>query len=268
LDFFSSFFKEAYAVINHHKGQIQKYGLITPNINYMDLFDFLHSAANFLYEIDYDVITGLPVKLYKDIESLVEYYKKIKKLNSSYVFYNIYLPKLSKYKKLQNHIEDLKQKISKYETILRSTEAELKSYKTPPKNREELKEYKRLKKINVDAIYFSALYKEQLAQANMEVNQIEEEEGKKFFSIFEKTKQEILQELNKIINTKLYYFDKLIWYNASNSPKVVHFFKNADIHGDISSETYLKYQLQHIDESKSFNNEKIRYLKNLIKVIK
>ena len=265
--FLESYFDEAYRIIKHHDKYIKEYGLKEPKINYIDLFKFLQSAANFLYEIDYGVISGLPVKMYRDIESLLEYYKKLEKLNASAMFYNKYLPNLPQYKNLQATIKDLNQKISKYESILKSSENELKKYPTVPKDKEELAKYKALKKQNVDAIYYIGKYEEELENAKVQLKHLEKEEEKKFFPMFDKLKEEILKELKRILNTKLYYFDKLIWYNASKSPKVVKFFRDSSINGDINSKTFLKYQLQHIDEAKSLNSEWISYLKNLIKVI-
>ncbi|NPA10845.1 MAG: hypothetical protein GXO62_01215 [Epsilonproteobacteria bacterium] len=267
MEFFKHFFAEPLDVIAHHKRQIQAYNLIEPKINYIDLFKFLTSAANFLYEIDFDVISGLPTKMYKDIEALIEYYKKIKKLNPSHVFYNIYLPSLPEYKKLVDTIESLEKNISKYETIQKSAENELSKFPQVPKKEEDLKVYKSLKKKQVDAIYYVGKYKEDLEKAKEALNELEKKEEQKFFSKFDEFKNMITEELRKIINTKLYYFDKLIWYNASKSAKVNKFFKNSNIKGDINSKTFLKYQLQHIDEAKTLNSDWISYLKSLIKVI-
>ena len=267
MEFINDFFKEAFEVINFHNKQIKEYNLQKPSINYIDLFDFLQSAMNFLYEIDPDTIVGLPVKLYKDIESLIQYYKHIKKVNPSHIFYNIYLPSLPAYKKLKKEINEYNQKISQYKKTLDTTTKELKKYKQIPKDLEELKTYKLLKKKNVDAIYYIGLYKEKLEEATKKINLIEKEEEKKFFSTFEKTREEVLSKLKDIINTKLYYFDKLIWYNASNSSKVRKFFKDSNINDEISSKTFLKYQLQHIDESLSLKGQWISYLKSLLKVL-
>ncbi|GAB6045843.1 hypothetical protein JCM11957_14410 [Caminibacter profundus] len=76
-----------------------------------------------------------------------------------------------------------------------------------------------------------------------------------------------LKKLEKIINVKLYYFDKLLWYNASKSNLIVEFFNKSNINGDFSTKTFIKYFLKNIDMSKSHNSDWLIYLQKILKVV-
>lgn len=76
-----------------------------------------------------------------------------------------------------------------------------------------------------------------------------------------------LKKLEKIINVKLYYYEKLLWFKASESYEIKKFFESSNIDGDFSTKTFINYYLKNLDESKSSNGDWLKYLKKILKVI-
>jgi hypothetical protein len=95
---------------------------------------------------------------------------------------------------------------------------------------------------------------------------IEKREEMRFFPEFNKLKEINLKKLEKIINTKLYYFEKILWFNASKSPLVIKFFNDSHIEGNFSTKTFIKDFLKNIDISKSSNSKWYLYLQKMLKV--
>ena len=99
------------------------------------------------------------------------------------------------------------------------------------------------------------------------IEEKKKKEEKEFFPKFNDLKKTNLLKLKKIINTKLFYFDKILWYNASQSDLIIKFFETSDIKGDFSTKTFIQYFLKNVDISKSNNSDWIIYLQKILKVI-
>jgi len=234
-----------------------------PKTDYLELKQFIDTATNFLLDLDEHILNGLAGKMYQDIESLYTFYKDFVKKTKyvEVIFYQEYLENLDNYKALKDEYEQLKKSIEEYNTTIITTEEKLKtiSEKDPS--------YKRIKKLYVDSIYELSKNKDRFYEIKKELENIEKREELKFFPKFNKLKEMHILKLEKILNCKLYYFDKLLWYNASKSQAVIEFFIKSNINGEFSTKTFIDYHLKNIDISKSNNSEWIMYLKKISKVI-
>jgi len=126
---------------------------------------------------------------------------------------------------------------------------------------------KKIKKVYVDSIYELSKKGDRFYEAKKLMEEIERKEELQFFPRFNKLREMHLKKLEKIINVKLYYFDKLLWYNASKSNLIVEFFNKSNIDGDFSTKTFIKYFLKNIDMSKSHNSDWLIYLQKILKVV-
>jgi len=234
-----------------------------PKTNYLELKNFIDTAKNFLLDLDEHLLGNLGEKLNQDIESLYSFYKNFKNKTKyvEVIFYQEYLEKLERYKSLKEEYEKLQKSIEEYNNNIISNEEKL---KTIP---QDTPLYKKIKKSYVDSIYEYSKQKDKFYELKKEIESIEKTEELRFFPKFNKLKKHHLLKLEKILNSKLYYFDKLLWYQASHSKNVIDFFKKANIQGDFSTKTFINYQLKNIDISKSHNSEWIMYLKKISKVI-
>jgi len=234
-----------------------------PKTNYLELKKFIDTATNFLLDLDEHILNGLAGKLYQDIESLYTFYKDFYKKTqyTEVVFYQEYLENLDNYKSLKDEYEQLKKSMEEYNNTIITCEEKLKiiSQNDPS--------YKKIKKMYVDAIYEMSKNKDRLYEIKKQLDEIEKREELHFFPKFNKLKEMNILKLEKILNSKLYYFDKLLWYNASQSDAVVNFFIKSDIEGDFSTKTFIKYHLKNIDVSKTYNSEWLMYLKKILRII-
>jgi len=267
--FMEKYFEELVRVNEFHCEYLTKNNFTFPKCNYIDLKRFIDTATNFLSEIDVNLFRGLLAKLYNDSNSLYQYLKKMQKMSeySEYVFSNYYLPEVDEYKQYKERYELLKTEIENYNKTIQNLELQLKKFKEPPKEPEQLNKYKKLKKQHVDSIYYISKIKYEFDDLKKKMSELEKNERKRFIPAFDKYKQIHLEKLKRIINIKLFYYEKLMWAKASESEPIRKFFEEANIEGDFSTKTFINYFLKNIDTAKSSNAEWLTYLKNLLKVI-
>ena len=261
-EFLNNYFSLIKKVNNFHWEYLTTNKFKFPKTNYIELKKFIDTATNFLSDIDKSILEGLAGKLYQDITSLYNFYNEFFKKSkyTEYVFYREYLENIEKYKKLKEKVESLKKSMEEYNLTIQTTEEQLKNLSEKDSN------YKKIKKTYVDAIYELSKVKDEYHKSKKEMTEIEKKEEMQFFPEFNKLKEINLKKLEKIINVKLYYFEKILWFNASKSPLIVKFFNNSHIEGDFSTKTFIKYFLKNIDISKSSNSEWYLYLQKMLKV--
>ena len=261
--FLDDYFELIKEINNFHFNYLMSNKFYFPKTDYIELKRFIDTATNFLSDIDNKIMEGLTGKLYQDIHSLYSFYKNFtqKSQYAQNIFYQGYLENISNYKTLKNKVKKLKASIEKYTHTIATNEEKL---KTMSKND---KEYKKTKRLYVDAIYELSLAKDQFYESKNMIEEIEKKEEKEFFPKFNDLKKTNLLKLKKIINTKLFYFDKILWYNASQSDLIIKFFETSDIKGDFSTKTFIQYFLKNVDISKSNNSDWIIYLQKILKVI-
>ncbi|GAB6074225.1 hypothetical protein [Nautilia lithotrophica] len=268
-EFIELYFSEIEKINNYHFNYLISNKFSFPKNNYIELKKFIDTATHFLSEIDDSLLKGLTAKLYNDINSLYKYYQNFRKKTEydEFVFSNEYLPEHDKYKQLKNKFEILKSEIENYNKTILEVENKLKKYKQQPKEQEDLIRYKKLKKQQVDSIYYISKIKEEYTEIKKIMNELENSERKTFIPKFNKFKDLHLKKLEKIINVKLFYYEKLLWVNASESSEIKKFFEQSNIEGEFSTKTFINYYLKNIDETKSSNGEWLKYLKKILKVI-
>ena len=265
--FFQKFFQEIKKITEFHLDYLKTNHFEFQHVDYIQLKRFIDTATNNLYNLEPHLLSGLLGKLYQDIKSLYEYYKTFKSSVKipQIIFQKQYLSEINFYKESTLKLNVISEKMDKFRSNIESTESELKIYKTIPTNPEELSKYKQLKKRNVDAIYYFSQYKDEFIALKSKLIEFENQEKLEFFPKFKELKTKYLNNLEKILNTKMFYFDKLLWYEAQKSSNIQRFFDESNIKGDYSTKTFIKYYLKNIDISKANDSEWINYLTKILK---
>lgn len=266
-EFLYNYYNETAKVTSFHLEYLNRNSFAKPSIDYFKLKRFIDTATNNLYSMDPTLLSGLLGKLYQDIKALYEYYATFVKTVKvpSMIFYKDYLNKIEYYKKMRIESENLQEKMEHFKEMMDQSTMKLKTYKAVPKKEDEIQIYKSIKKQNVDSIYYFGEYREKYVKLKSELLSFEKKEEKKFLPRFTELKDRYTNELETIINTKYYYFDKLLWFEAQKSLIIQQFFDEADINGDYSTKTFISYYLKNIDVSKANDSEWINYLQSIVK---
>lgn len=266
--FLDHFFAGETEVAEHELNFLDENELKKPEIDYLKMRQFIITAYNNLKEMDLSISEGLVGKMYKDITLLVEFYQDfLKKIKiSNLVYQRDFLPSVAEYKQLSDDKILTEAKINQFKHISVSTERELDEIRLSGEKVEEAK-IKLLRRRNVDALYNLEKSKEHMKVVAVELAELEEAMKSTFFEMFETYCDDYKTAFQEIINTKMFYFEKLLWHHAEQSSGVRKFFNNAGITGSYSTKTYLNYYLRNINIEKSKSNEWHRYLHDLLKVL-
>lgn len=266
--FLNKFFDEETKVAEHELAFLDESGLKKPDIDYFKMRRFIVTAFNNLKELDLTIAEGLIGKMHKDIMELTAFYldflKKIKMQNL--IYQRDFLPSVKEYKELNDDKVLTEAKINQFKNIAMTTQRELDEIANSGEKVPEDK-IKLLKRRNVDSLYNLDKSKEHLKEVAVAVSELEESMKAIFFEQFEVYCEDYKAALLEVLNTKLYYFDKLLWAQAEKSSGVRKFFDNAGIKGSYSTKTYLSYYLKNIDVEKSKTSEWHQYLQSLLKVL-
>lgn len=93
-----------------------------------------------------------------------------------------------------------------------------------------------------------------------------------FINEFKKEKDKYDENLRSIINTKTYYFDKLMWGEAKNSASLRDFFKKSkrtdgELTEELSTKIFIKQYMQTVDLSHTKDVKWHQYLQNVLTIM-
>lgn len=105
-----------------------------------------------------------------------------------------------------------------------------------------------------------------------ELKAFEEYVKEEFHNEFRKEFETYQEQLCKIINTKTYYFDKLLWNEARKSSAIQEFFKKSkrtenELNDELSTKIFIQQYLQTIDMSHTKNVNWHHYLQNILTIM-
>lgn len=112
------------------------------------------------------------------------------------------------------------------------------------------KELKSMRRNYVDTIHENAELFEELSTMEDLKAVYTQKYAENFFSEFLKIGGRHLETLKSILNYRAYDFDKLIWAHAENSKVICEFLESADIEGEYSTLTFLRYYLKSLNPDK------------------
>lgn len=252
-------------VINYNLYFIEENALETPSMDYMKLKKFLDSAIDKINEIDESIVDLLTGKLLKDSASLYDFMNELqRKLKASkIIFKQEFLPKIEYYKKLISELELLNSQKQNQETIIQTTDAELKGFPEKRSDEQEI-EHKKIKKANIDATHKLSEIKDEISVLSVALIEFEKMAAPIFVPLFGNAAEEVLSGIKKVTNTKLYYLNALLWSRAKDSLQLQHFFQKADIKGEISLKTFIQYYVKGVDMNKTKNPEWHTYLQECL----
>jgi hypothetical protein len=269
-NFLDSYFEEEDFIIDEELNFLEENSFVEvpSEINYIKLRRFIETAYHNLKNMDPTIEESLVGKLYHDFSNLlviyVEFLKKTKIVAVVYV--RDFLENVPTYVALDESKHEHESTIARMKGVAKNSASTMESMLADGVD-EYSKEFKHHRRRNVDAIHEMGVAKEHLIEINKEMNELRDQMQFEFEAEFKLAKDEIKEGFEEIINTKIYYFDNLFWYQASRSPIVRAFFDRAKIEGEFSTKTYLQYYLKSIDIDKTGKGDWHRYLHSVLKVL-
>ncbi|MFW5989964.1 MAG: hypothetical protein ACOCP1_01055 [Campylobacterales bacterium] len=258
-------------------------------VNTKEQLDFFKTRRFLLTA--YNDLKSIDASLHKD-KYLIDMLDKIENLYKSYkviqshakqkklAFEVIFLRSQPEYLKFIKYKEQCLSRISalthQEETLfpkIKEKENQLKNLKKEGKEGKETlealeQEIKKIKKMYVDTIHDNAELGEELLNMNDLKNLYTEEYYSEFILEFTNTANRYLESISKILNYKTYAFDSVLWKRARLSKSINDFFSEANIDGEYSTATFLRYYLNTLDKSKLSDEQKelfklLTYLESL-----
>ena len=199
------FFEDVAEVCEEGFDFIDSNKLLQPKENYTILFKFLDTLFNHFTSLDHLIINDTLVTLHKDIVNLNQLYTDLKE--KSYDLKDICANQVLSQSKL---ITAIVNELQEYKKITHVTVSNKKTFKTNFSNYEKLR------------IVYYKLFKE----------------------IFVDERDYFLSSLLNILNTKIYYFDKILWLEAAQSETILKSLKDNDSDGKVGSKYFLSHKIQ------------------------
>ncbi len=219
------FFKDCSSVVEDGLNFLEDNHLEVPKENYTILFDYLNPVFNYFRNLDYQAIGSTLSKLHLDVKYLNITYKDVRA-------------------KSLNIKEVYEKSIIKHSQILSTMSKEVNKYK--------------------NIVNISRDDKRVLNQKVAEFTQLKKIYYESFEKTFTEDKRFFLSSLLKILNTKTYYLERLLWLEVSQSEIILNSLKELQSDEPVDSKAYLTYKLSVIMPY----SEDYKYLQKCLRVFK
>ncbi|ADR34189.1 hypothetical protein Sulku_1527 [Sulfuricurvum kujiense DSM 16994] len=250
-------------------------------IDFLLLRRFLMTAYNNLVEIDMS-LTDTPVfPIRNDVLKLSQIYDqfKFRALHVKRAFFELFLDNHDVFLKYQKRRDENKESIATYDIMIRTTDASLEQVESEMKNvsieSEEyaplMKQLKVLRAKSVDSVHNKRRLEDENIQLTLYLDMIINENEESFTKKFSSMAAVFEQEITTLLNKAAYLLDFSLWKNARKSNMISKYFSELPIQGEISSQTYLRYYLQTLNEEKLTDEHRtliklLPYLESLKKI--
>ncbi len=203
-DYIDISFAESLDVIDDNFDFIDKYNLIQPKKNYLLTLDYLNTTVKHFTALDYTFYEKTLKKLHRDINSIYKLYNSIKENENK--IKNIFDKKFFSKLSLFIQIEENLNNLEESSVIDSDKRKTIKLVRSHYKNMYD--------------IYYNIFKEEFIAQSKYVINSLEE-----------------------ILNSKIFYLDTMIWLDSPKSRAIWRTLKMLRIESDINSKKYLTHRL-------------------------
>lgn len=237
---------------------------------------FLFTAYNNLLEIDLSVNSQKLRELNGNLKLVERHYINFKSQLDKppeLKYEEIFLSKQKEYREVERATtqkrtlsESYKAKAKAIEGKMEEIKLEIKKYRKGSEDYNKLlHSYKRLNGQSTDYYHKSAKLKEEAAYLYIFLKEFKDRFIEDFKEKFLSSGKTILVDIVEILDSIGYEFDRTMWSEAKKSHVVDRYFREANVVGELSSVTYLKYYLKSIDGSKA--SDKQKELKEVVKYL-
>jgi hypothetical protein len=266
----NDYFSDTKELVDYEEAVIFGNGLEIPRIDFFRLQRFLFTAFRNFYQIDDKFVSGLLMKAYHNVKTMIEHRNKFVRYNNNVeiVYRKLFIEKLVFMKELFDERAVLSVTKRKIETSMDYFDQIAKELTTRKDQTPEMKErIKQNKRRYADAVHEYDLTKKRLDVVNEEIYTFEKTYKPIFVSKFLATRDDLAKRLLSAINCKANYLDKVMWDCASKSPVISEFLINSNIEGSYETKTFIKYYIRNINSESSNDKEWHNYLEEVLRIL-
>ncbi len=250
---------EAYfSTIDKYITKNLKYNNSSGRLNFLLMRRFIFTTFNNLSEMDMNFVTPQIKKVKDDLLQMSSVYDDFKSKNSlpQSAFEKVFLQQQDDYVAMQRASEeasrvlhDLQQKEQYLEKTM-AAKAEEKLVLAGDALERAEEEYRVLKGTYVDVVHMCATLSERLSEDQETMSEFRSVYKESFIEGFRALGVKYEKLLLQTLDAQAFIFDIILWEKAKLSRVIKRFFSEAQIDGEFSSKTYLKYYLSSLDKEK------------------
>ena len=250
--------------INSYITKNLKYNNSSGRLDFLLMRRFIFTTFNNLSEMDMNFVTPQIKKVKDDLLQMSAVYDDFKAKNSlpQSAFEKVFLQQQDDYVAMQKISEeasavlhDLQQKEQYLERTMMAKTEEMLSLSGDALERAE-EEYRLLKGTYVDVVHMCATLGERLHEDQETMSEFRTVYKGSFIESFQTLGIKYEKLLLQTLDAQAFIFDILLWEKAKLSRVIKRFFSEAQIDGEFSSKTYLKYYLGSLDKEKLSNEQR------------
>jgi len=223
--FNDKYFSSYFELVNINMDFIEAHDLYRPKSNYLLTYEFVTATIRHFTNLDFRFMSATFEKLNRDVSILYKQYERLKEHEKNVA--DIFDKSFVKRSPLLQEI---------YDAIL------------------DLQKGSKL----------DAYEQETKEILNTHFNELKEIYHDYFIEDFLFLNREFILSVEMILNTKIYYLDRLLWIHTKESPIIMHALKVAKMGDNMSSKRYLEYRLS---VSLPYSDN-YRYLQKCVRIYK
>ncbi len=235
-----------------------KYNNSSGRLDFLLMRRFILTTYNNLSEMDMNFVTPQITKIRDDLLQMSAVYDDFKAKNNlpHSAFETVFLQQQDNYVSMEKYSEEvskflheLQQKEQYLEQRLAVKSEEMHVLAGDALEHAE-EEYRVLKGTYVDVVHMCATLSERLHEDQETMSEFRSVHKENFIESFQSLGEKYEKLLLQTLDAQAFIFDIVLWEKAKLSRVIKRFFSEAQIDGEFSSKTYLKYYLSSLDKEK------------------
>lgn len=235
---------------------IQKRGSFSEmngTLDYLLMKRFLETMFNNMREMDHNFVAKDLAEIHRDLRDMSSVYDDYQSQVAfpALAFEKVFLSRQAAYMSLKKENDTLKEEVDLLSIEEKSLRAQIEHkmsvldqmQRATLQYSETAKDIRQIKGKYSDVVHKAALKKEQMKKNFDKLYEFEDLYKEHFKKLFNAESKKYRDALISILNAQAYVFDFTLWEHAKASKAIQSYFKNAQIRGDFSSLTYLRYYL-------------------------
>ena len=267
-----------FSKIERYVSKNLKYNNSSGQLNFLLMRRFIFTTFNNLSEMDMNFVTPQIKKIKEDLLQMSAVYDDFKAKSNlpESAFEPIFLQQQEDYTAMERASEEvsgvLHELQQKEQYLQRSVAAKAEAIRSLAGDALERaeEEYRALKGTYVDVVHMCATLGERLHEDQETMSEFRSVYKESFTESFQTQAAKYEKLLLQTLDTQAFIFDIVLWEKAKRSRVIKRFFSEAQIDGEFSSKTYLKYYLSSLDKEKLSHEQRelfklFEYLKTVDK---